>query len=449
MNKFESTVAKMKTINIHHLLLIVMGLLILHWYWLIEGYGVNMLFLDQWNILYPIIKQEGLWAAFSQLNGPHRQGLGGIIQYVIYPLSGWNTQWEAYVAVFFLALTTLIAVRIKQRLTGTLTLADLCIPFLFLSLQLYESILVAPNLSHGVLPLFLFFLSAYVMCCVADRWQGPVLAFLVLLTTYTGFAFFSTVLMIPFLFIKFWRSIDKGLQRTFFFSGVFALFFGGSFFYNYTLQPAVLCFKFPHDRPWEYLTYSFHVFNNALGLYELPTSIQIIFHQWLTPIPFILLTGLWLGTLYRLVHKKMSSTADNILFYLISISLLFYALTAVGRVCLGPESARAPRYLMYAIPTFFAIYLILTKWLPSSRWKSLLMTILFLLLVSKEVRLHQYLPSRLQEYKMTKLTWKECYLQHKSIQKCNKQVGMVIVMEESFSEDFLRIMEKNKLHIFR
>jgi hypothetical protein len=82
MNKFESTVAKMKTINILHLLLIVMGLLILHWYWLIEGYGINMLFLDQWNILYPIIKQEGLWAAFSQLNGPHRQGLGGIIQYV-------------------------------------------------------------------------------------------------------------------------------------------------------------------------------------------------------------------------------------------------------------------------------------------------------------------------------------------------------------------------------
>jgi hypothetical protein len=93
---------------------------------------------------------------------------------------------------------------------------------------MFESILVAPNLSHGVLPLFLFFLSAYVMCCVADRWQGPVLAFLVLLTSYTGFAFFSTMLMIPFLFIKFWRSIDKGLKRTFFFSGVFALFLGAS-----------------------------------------------------------------------------------------------------------------------------------------------------------------------------------------------------------------------------
>ncbi len=41
---------------------------------------------------------------------------------------------------------------------------------------------------------------------------------------------------------------------------------------------------------------------------------------------------------------------------LLGFSLTFSAATAVGRVCLGPEGARASRYLTLLIPAFLGIY---------------------------------------------------------------------------------------------
>src|SRR5260370_42700956 len=88
----------------------------------------------------------------------------------------------------------------------------------------------------------------------------------------------------------------------------------------------------------------------------------------------------------RALWKDHSAERASILIViLLGFSLTFSAATAVGRVCLGPEGARASRYLTLLIPAFLGIYVsILT--IPNDRKRVVLAGVFLLVLLPRCVR---------------------------------------------------------------
>ena len=52
--------------------------------------AVNLLFEDQWDFLAPLFEGKGPWACFFWQHGPHRQGLGGLIDWFLYRAADWD-----------------------------------------------------------------------------------------------------------------------------------------------------------------------------------------------------------------------------------------------------------------------------------------------------------------------------------------------------------------------
>ena len=136
---------------------------------LIQTGSVNVLFGDQWDFLSPLFRGEDPWSLFVQQHGPHRQGLGGILQWMLYRLSGWDVRWEAW--------------------AGFATLGASPLVFIILSTLHWETLLLAPNLAHSILPLALtlllvhaWFTSGLVMRVVSVGFIGAI-------CTFTGFGF--------------------------------------------------------------------------------------------------------------------------------------------------------------------------------------------------------------------------------------------------------------------
>jgi len=59
----------------------------------ISEYGVNVLYYDQWDFLTPLFDGRGsLLTLFSWQHGPHREGLGLVLDAFLYPATNWNTR---------------------------------------------------------------------------------------------------------------------------------------------------------------------------------------------------------------------------------------------------------------------------------------------------------------------------------------------------------------------
>jgi hypothetical protein len=234
---------------------------------------VNVLFWDQWDFLTLLFKGNlNLWDHFTLQHGPQRQGLGGVFLALLYPLSGWDVRVEVLVSVALFAISCLIALAVKGRLWGKFHWADSVIPLLYFSLLQYETFTGTPNLAHGPFPVLLITLTAYILTLNPAPLKAVLLAGLVFLTTYTGFALFSGLAIIGWLFVFvlkaesrneiYWNA--RGL--------VLSLAFFGSFFYSYKHAPAVDCFQFPHPRPLEYLEFACLQFGTAWGSPNSATS---------------------------------------------------------------------------------------------------------------------------------------------------------------------------------
>lgn len=113
----------LKTSNPKHLLLLagVFLVLLFRMVWFVDQHAVNVLFWDQWDFLiYLFNGNTNLWDHFTLQHGPHRQGLGGVIISLLYPLSGWNVRVESFVAVALVAISAIFAIAIKGKLFGKL-----------------------------------------------------------------------------------------------------------------------------------------------------------------------------------------------------------------------------------------------------------------------------------------------------------------------------------------
>lgn len=453
MIKQVTAFAATRNSNRYHLLILslVYTALLVRLVWFVDRYAVNVLFWDQWDFLtYLFHGNLNLWDHFRLQHGPHRQGLGGVILAILYPLSGWNVRMEAFFAVALVAISCLLALAVKGRLFGKFHWADSVIPLAYFTLLQYEIFVGTPNLAHGPVPILLVTLTAFVLTLKTPWIKAVFLALLVLLTTYTGFALFSGLAVMGWLLVFSFKAASRGETCWNVGALVLSMAFFGSFFHAYQHAPAVDCFQFPHSKPLEYLEFACLQFGTAWGSPNPVTSA----HRYYTVMFFSAgMLALLLAVFSFYTYRAIKATDDRsvIISYLAMFSLLFIAFTAIGRVCLGVHGATSSRYVPYSTPSIVAIYFgVLSAVMPLKSKGVGYACIILLVFLSgaKEI-------SSLRNSKSIHLTregkakWVQYYLEERNLEESNRRANFKVYPVDQLIEHKIRFLEENKLGFFR
>ena len=394
----------------------------------INHYAVNLLFWDQWDYYRPIFRSSSLWELFSWQHGPHRQGVGELITYVLAWSSSWNTRLDAFAIETVLLLSALALLALKRSVSGNWDYPDLIIPLSILSLVQYETLIETPNLSHSALPLLLVILFAWAWQISNRLFRVAAILSINFLAVFTGFGIFlGPITILLFVFACFHAVSNKEISQAVFqaFSLLIAILTMVIFVNGYRFQPAVECFSISWEFIHQYPTFiglmllSFlHVESPAIGIANIIVA-RLLF----TVIVWVLLhSGIHL---LRTGFVKENRTMQ-IAFILVGFSFLFCINTAVGRTCLGYQASQASRYLTITGLSFCGTYLYLLTWNPS-RWRNLaiggLLALILLVYISPLTTSDW---AEINDFHDGKVRWKECYLSQEDIALCNQQAGFAI-----------------------
>jgi hypothetical protein len=408
----------------------------------VRRYAVDLLYRDQWDFLDPLFRGEGSWAMFLLQHGPHRQGLGGLVLAWVMPASGWSLRVEALVSVLFLALGAALAWTTVRRSTGSPSWTDMTAPLLCLGGGLEEILVGTSNPAHGPIPMALVFALA-----LAWTIQAPMLRMLVCsvlggLAVFTGFGFFAG-LVNPVLFAGEWvhGRGDTGRRRA------AALGLGAAaavlvaFFWNWHFVTAVDCFRFPHPRPVEYLDYLGFLFARPLGMHRLGGV-----RTWIVRAVAVSALTLAAWVLVRVFRRD--EMPGRVVALLLGFSCLFGLNTAVGRVCLGLETAGSDRYVPYVAPGWVAVVIAARLWArPSVRWGLVGAVLVLITIRTFNVRGEEALGRRLAEGKRR---WAACYLQRHDPHACDVETGFPLYPAPSATrmQEKLDFLEARRLNLF-
>jgi hypothetical protein len=127
------------------------------------------------------------------------------------------------------------------------------------------------------------------------------------------------------------------------------------FFAGYRFDPALECFAFPHPRPSEYVY--FVGFFLARPFATFPTGGHLA--QGLAAMLACAAVAICAVVLSGAFRPREDARRFRVAGLLIAFSLLFAGSVAAGRVCAGLDGALTSRYVPYALPFWFAIYLLL------------------------------------------------------------------------------------------
>ena len=386
----------------------------------ISDYAVNVLYYDQWDFLGLLFKDHpSLGQLFLYQHGPHREGLGLIVDRFLYPLTNWNTRAESFLIGACVFAASLLALLLKYRLFGRLSYGDVAIPLIFLTTTQYETFVGTPNAAYSGIPLLL--ILCYCLALTARRYQVRYVLCLLLnfLIVFTGFGVLLGPVTIVVFALECYRRV-RGVSEiplgASFAAMLLAIASMGAFFLNYRFQPAVDCFVFPDPHPLAYARFLAVMTARYFGV---TSSLQL---AGIAGTPLVLCAaGIITVLAWRLMSGRRAGNAELIAAVLLAYSILFAVDTAIGRVCLGPGAAFAPRYTTLLIPGVTGIYFYLQTMSPGSIQKAIT-GILILLLI----------PGCLADDGGAawgadrKRAWVGCYLRTENIPECDKCAGFVI-----------------------
>lgn len=430
--------------------LMTTGLLAARLFLLVNRYAVNIFFWDQWDFNNAtLFQRHSLWEMFRWQHGPHRQGVGAVICWIIEPMFRWNSRAEAFLACAIFVIAALLALYLKKRLYGALTYADAVIPLIFLTPLEYEAWFGSTNLSHGPLPILLL-----VIYCIGWTWSRPLVRYTWVLTTnfllvYTGFGIFVGVITPLLLIVDYHRNRQTGSGAPAMPALLAALLIAVgsflSFFIAYTLDPAAACFR-PFSEPLirylHYIDLMFVSFTGVKGAGVLPSLLGGLILVWSGMALIIALTSTW--------GRKIGSGAQDIVAAaLLIFSFLFCASTALGRLCLGLLTAQSSRYIPYLIPAFLGIYFFsLGCRNNAARIVGSVAVLAIAMSGALPVRIGDR--SMMAQYQRVKNDWRQCYLQHHDVQQCDALTGTKIYPwpESGRLQEKLGFLEEKKLNLY-
>jgi hypothetical protein len=384
---------------------------------LISDYAVNIFFSDQWDFDdATLFQKHSLWQMFTWQHGPHRQGAGALLGWLVEPLFHWNSRTESFFVGAIVVVAALSALFLKRRLFGDIWYSDVIILLLFLCPMQFETLFVTANLAHGPLPVLfvLLYCLAWTIRSVPVRY-GLVLG-INFVTIYTGFGIFLGLLTPILLVVDFWVNLRGTLRGKVYFLAalVLCLVSFASFFIGYKNQPAADCFAWQLQSPTDYAWYAalmFAPFFGLLGGDTLPSTVGAV------AVCALIASLVWSGVSLLRVRgaQWMRFAASGIL---TAYCLLFCFSTSYGRLCLGIQYAQSSRYVIYLELGLLGLYFVLLS-LPKSMARTTLIAIFGLSLLgtfSSGAKMR----NEMMMLSDIKNGWRKCYLTLGDLQRCNK-----------------------------
>jgi len=384
----------------------------------VDRYTVNIIYWDQWDFLSGLFDGADTWALFRWQHGPQRQGIGNLILAVLYPATGWNGRADAAASAVALVLAGLAALWLVKRVCGSLRPWDVVVPLLFLTTTSAETYVVAPNIGHG--PLSALLLVGFALALTIPSHGARCAALLVVnfMCVSTGFTWLlgvaTPVLLLLLACAPQLTTRERSIYGASIVASVASL---GLFFYGLVPQSATDCFQFPYVRPWEYVPYAGFVLARPFGLMAEPETM-----------PLLLAIGAFLGIAafvaygaFRLLRSRGNSVFWAVVTSLSGFALVFASSSAVGRICLGFDSANASRYIPYVLPGLLAQYLVIRRYSPRSPVAYALLPVFLIACISKEGNRRS--ADEATDYFKYKQRWRECYLSMHDIDACDAWAG--------------------------
>ncbi len=444
-NRFLRVVNSQNTFFV--LVVAVSVVLFFRLYQLVDQYAVNLFFSDQWAILNPLFRHQGLWNAFDYQHGPHRQGVGGLLIFVLANLTEWNARADSFACLALIGLALVAALALKWLLVRKWSLWDVFIPVIFLTYSQFETLTITPNEAHSAFPLLILVLYCLVWLIKNRPLRLALLVVVNFIGVFTGFAIFIGVITPIILIGELVVYIRQKEQRACLENGaalVGSIVSIAVFSIGYRFDPAVDCFSIQLRFLPKYPAYMAVIFDRFLG-------IDYGEYRWLAiAAGMILLVAslfVFLFHTWRLLHKGLDARHDLVISILSGFTLLFVANASIGRLCLAMPSAYSSRYVTLTIPALLAIILSVQEMSKPILARAAFIAILALSLVSLPVKstdldLINYIYS-------LKTSWKACYLQAKDVDTCNQESGgWIFPANNQEFQDKLTYLKENRLGLF-
>lgn len=298
--------------------------------------AVNVLFGDQWDFLSPLFAGEGPWSLFLQQHGPHRQGLGGLLQFALYRGGDWDVRWEVWCGALIIVGAAFAAVGLAVRVRGRVAWWDAALVLVVLNPLHWETLFLATNIAHSVLPLGVTLLLAHAALARAATMRIVGVSCVGVLCTFTGFALCATVAALAVTLAATSRANRDRLPALYSLGGLAVGV--GLFFVGYTWSPAVPGWHFPVAEWWNYGRFGAYMGATLVGLRETTLLATAVGGALLA-----LIVGVWLSSLWQIWFQ--GATRRTLAAALLTgTSLVYIAFTGFGRLPVGIEAAFMWRY---------------------------------------------------------------------------------------------------------
>ncbi len=408
---------------------------------IIRTYSVNVFFGDQWLYDEPLLfHPQSAWTIFRWQSHPWRQGLGGLLSAWIGSATHWNSRVESFVAGGFVIAACFLALVLKVRVSGKLTVWDSLIPLFLLTPVQYETEIGVTSLSHGPLPLLFIILFCLTWTIKAVWLRYSILIPLTFVATHTGFGMFIGFLCPLMIVFDWWTrrheipESEKLIRAVALGLAVLSLAF---FFTGYQTADGVCA---PHGLypPLNYFLFTAFMLANFLGLKA----------------PVILVPSVLGGSLLLIFVVGMLIFAfqkrATIPLFLISYSLLFAFGAGHGRMCLGLGAAVGSRYAIYLAPAFLGMYLLLSDNVsirdPLAR--PLVGAVLIAVALCSSLVVHDADRVGMSAIQRLKSDWKTCYLAERDLLDCNQKTGAAPYSYPATIQPKLDFLQAHQLNLF-
>lgn len=333
-------------------------------FWFINRYSVDVPYWDQWDFYKAFFTPHSLWQIFAWQHGPHRQGIGFFLTWLVNELTGWNQRAQCFTIGLVMVAAALATLWLKGRLFGALRWYDLIIVLFVLSLRQWELYAATPNVSHGAMPLLLIVLSCIAWTVGNIYLRYTLVLILGFLATYTGFGMFVGMVNPLLLAADRWQAGRRRSRADTIAADVallLAVLSLASFYTNYRFAPAVANFKFP-DPNWHlYPSFMAFQFAGLVGVLGVAAGTLAL--------GFAIMTGILTVLAFSAARLLRGTTQDaptRVIFFLLAFAMAFSANAAIGRLCLGLEAAASSRYYPLLVPAALGCYFaLLTR--PAAR----------------------------------------------------------------------------------
>jgi hypothetical protein len=333
---------------------------------------------------------------------------------------------------------------------GRWAASDVVIPLFVLTFSQWEVFVVAPNLSHGPLPLLFAMLLALAVTGEEPRRRLAATVVVSVLGIETGFGVFLAAVAVPVLAVLL-REAVRTRRDVGWHVAALALVLGAVllYFVGFVFMPSVACFRFPDPEPIRYLHFLTAYFVRPLELQSLATRAPRV----ALSLGFVLAAtcaGLaaWAGAVTLRTGGR--SRRHVVVFVLSGFSLAFALNAAIGRACVGPElAAGTPRYVPYQLPFWVALYVAASF----VAWRGLrvpALAILTVLAVLKETPSHQRTNEEAAAaWARGKRAWVDCYRASADVAACQRVFRIYPDPAATHLEQKLTFLRAHQLSFFK